>query len=290
MLIFKQIYVMTNTESEIILTKQNGEKALYNPEKLRKALSLSGASAQQTEKVLVEMEKRLYQGISTRELYQKAYSILKKMSKRAAGRYKLKQAVMEMGPSGYPFEKLVARLFEYKGYAAQNGIVVKGRCVSHEVDVIARNGKEQIMVECKFHRDPGYKSDVKIPLYIQARFLDVRATWEKVPDLAELRFTGMVATNTRFSEDAIDYARCAGLRLLSWDYPEGNSLKEWIDQSGFHPVTSLSSLKKVYKQKLLEEGVILCRDLENSQEFLRHLGMNPGQITRVLNEAEAMIL
>ncbi len=281
---------MDNKGSGLIITKQTGEKVIYNPDKLKKALILSGASSQQTEKVLREVEKRLYSGITTKNLYQLAYRLLKKLSKRAAGRYKLKQAVMEMGPSGYPFEKLVGKLFEYKGYAVQVGVTVKGHCVSHEVDVIARNGEEQIMIECKFHRDPGFKSDVKIPLYIHSRFQDVRSAWEKQSTLAGLHFTGMVATNTRFSEDAIEYARCAGMRLLSWDYPEDDSLKAWIDQSGFHPVTSLSSLKKIHKQKLLDEGIILCRELPDNEEYLKHLGLKPDQIRRVLNEAEAMII
>jgi hypothetical protein len=197
---------------------------------------------------------------------------------------------MEMGPSGYPFEKLIGKLFEYKGYRTEIGKIVRGLCVSHEVDVVAKNDHEQIMVECKFHRDPGYKSDVKIPLYINSRFLDVQSAWKKMPALNGLHFTGMIATNTRFSEDAIDYARCAGLRLLSWDYPEDNSLKAWIDQSGFHPVTSLSSLKKIHKQKLHDEGIILCRELPDNEEYLKHLGLKPDQIRRVLNEAEAMII
>ncbi len=280
---------MKPSDTGLIITKHTGERVIFDPEKLKRALLQSGASQGQATKISEEVNKRLHTGMTTRDIHQMAYRLLKKLSKRVAGRYRLKQAVMDMGPSGYPFEKLVGRLFEYKGYKSQIDVVVKGQCVTHEIDVIAQNTDEQIMVECKFHRDAGFKSDIKIPLYIHSRFLDVRSTWEKIPGLAGLRFKGMVATNTRFSEDAIEYARCAGLALLSWDYPQGDSLKEWIDGSGFHPVTSLSSLKKVYKQKLLEQGIILCRDLADNQEYLRHLGMDPAQITRVLNEAEAMI-
>lgn len=285
-----KLRVMNQTNSTITITKHNGERVTFVPEKLKKGLFQAGANEKQADIVIREVEKRLFDGISTQNIYQTAYRILKKISRRAAGRYKLKQAVMEMGPSGYPFEKLIGKLFEYKGYTSEIGKIVRGLCVSHEVDVVAKNDHEQIMVECKFHRDPGYKSDVKIPLYINSRFLDVQSAWKKIPALNGLHFTGMIATNTRFSEDAIDYARCAGLRLLSWDYPEDNSLKKWIDQSGFHPVTSLSSLKKVFKQKLLEDGVILCRELADNQETLRQMGMKPEQISRVLQEAEAMIL
>lgn len=278
----KEIQVLT-------ITKHTGEKVTYEPGKLRKALFQAGANEEQIMKVLLEVEKRMVDGMSTKKIYQTAYRILKKLSSRTAGRYRLKQAVLEMGPSGYPFEKLMGKLFEHKGYSAKVGQIVQGQCVNHEVDVIAKNKNEQIMVECKFHRDPGYKSNVKIPLYINSRFLDVKSTWETDPELSNIHFTGMLATNTRFTEDAIEYGQCAGLRLLSWDYPEGDSLKDWIDQSGFHPITSLSSLKKTHKEKLLEKNIVLCRELSDNKEELINLGLKPEQITRVLKEAENLV-
>ncbi len=274
---------------QFTVTKHNGERVIFDPEKLKRALYRAGADDRQAASVLEEVEKMLVDGMSTKKIYLAAYRILKKLSKRTAGRYKLKQAVQEMGPSGYPFEKFIGKLFEFHGYEAVVGKIVQGKCVTHEVDVIARNGVEQIMVECKFHRDAGYKSDVKIPLYIHSRFLDVRQAWEKKPGLANLRFRGMIATNTRFSQDAIDYAECSGLYLLSWDYPEGDSLKDWIDQSGFHPITSLSSLRKADKQKLMENGLILCRELPYNQDMLIEIGFKPNQVKRVLREAEALV-
>lgn len=289
MLPLNKFETMNQENLKITVTKHTGEKVIYEPGKLQKALFQAGANSDQIKAVQQEVENRMVDGMSTKKIYQTAYRILKKLSSKTAGRYRLKQAVLEMGPSGYPFEKLIGKLFEFKGYSAEVGKVVQGKCVSHEVDVIAKNENEQIMVECKFHRDPGYKSNVKIPLYIHSRFLDVESAWKMTPGLENLHFTGMVATNTRFTEDAITYGRCAGLRLLSWDYPEGDSLKNWIDQSGFHPITSLSSLKKSHKQKLLENNVVLCRELSDNKEELIKLGMKPDQIARVLKEAATLV-
>lgn len=41
---------------------------------------------------------------------------------------------------------------------------------------------------------------------------------------------------------AIKYGSCAGLNLLSWDFPKGNSLREQIDASGLYPLTYLTTL------------------------------------------------
>ncbi len=280
---------MNRPGENIIVVKNTGEKVRFNKDKLKQALLRSGATNEEACLVEKEVLKQLYDGIHTRKIYQIAYQILRKKSHRTAGRYKLKKAVMELGPSGYPFEKFMGRLFENRGYQTQVGVTIKGKCVSHEIDVIANNGQEQIMVECKYHGSQTQKSDVKVPLYIQSRFLDVKAVWERHPDLKGLKFFGMVATNTRFTEDARDFANCAGLRVISWDYPSKENLRNWIDQSGFYPVTALQSLRQKDKQLLLENNLVLCRELESNQQLLRQLGFDPASIRKVLKEAEKLI-
>ena len=272
----------------IYVTKGNGDRVPFEEHKLRKALKNSGAGTLEIEKALAVVKKNLYQGIGTHKIYQTAYRVLKKSSRHSAGRYRLKKAIMELGPSGYPFEKFVGRLMESQGYQSTVNVIAHGKCVQHELDVVARNDREQIMIECKFHSDSKRNSDVKVVLYIESRFRDVAAAWRKAHPEDTRQYFGMVATNTRFSEDAIRYAECAGLRLVSWDYPAGNSLKEWIDRSGYHPVTSLSRLKKAEKQQLLEKGVVLCRDLANNESLLKEMGIEDKRIKKLVDEANLL--
>jgi len=276
-------------DNEIVVVKNTGEKVPFDAGKLKHALLRSGASDHEADLVEQEVVGQLYNGIHTKKIYQIAYNLLKRKSKRTAGRYRLKQAMMELGPSGYPFEKFMGRLFENRGYRAQVGQVIQGKCVTHEIDVIANNGQEQIMVECKYHSSVNQKSDVKVPLYIRSRFLDVKAVWEQKEELKGLNLVGMVATNTRFTEDARDFANCMGLRIISWDYPAKNSLRDWIDDSGYYPVTALQSLRKKDKQLLLENNLVLCRELEANQETLKNLGFNPATIRKILAEASKLI-
>jgi len=275
-------------QEAVYVKKRNGDKVLFDEQKLIRALKNSGAKPLEIEEALHRVHSILHDGITTHRIYQEAYRSLKKRSRHSAGRYRLKKAMMELGPSGYPFEKFMGKLFEGIGYRTQVGIIVKGACVQHEVDVVARNEKEMIMVECKYHSDVALKSDVKVALYIHSRFQDVSKAWAEIPENKGLQFKGMVVTNTRFSDDAMQYAECVGMQLISWDYPRGNSLKDWIDKLGYHPVTSLSRLTKAEKQYLLDKGVVLCRDLPRHKELFRELGFNKQKTDRVLTEVRVL--
>lgn len=274
--------------NKINVTKRNGDQAAFDSDKLKKALQAAGADNQQQQQVLNKLEASLYDGIPTQKIYRLAFNLLKHESHKVAGRYKLKNAIMELGPTGFPFERFVGRIFEALGYEVQTGVTVQGKCVSHEIDVIARKPNEMLMLECKFHSDNSTKSSVQVPLYIHSRFIDVKARWEEQYG-KNLRYRGGVITNTRFSDDAQSYGHCAGMLMLSWDAPQGDSLKDRIDRSGLHPLTSLISLTKAQKQQLLEHELVLCRDLADKRHLLEAMHISERQIGKILREAASLI-
>ena len=100
----------------------------------------------------------------------------------------------------------------------------------HELDVVASADTEHMMMECKFHSMQGKMSDVKVPLYIHSRFNDVKSQWLLNKQLKDKQLKVWVVTNTRFSPDALRYATCAGLNVLSWDYTLNKSIKVMIDR------------------------------------------------------------
>ena len=270
---------------QIQVIKGNGETAFFDSEKLKQALQNAGAGAGEQKMIATAIENKIYNGISTKEIYKMAFDLLKRESLKIAGRYKLKNAIMELGPTGFPFEKFVGKIFETMGYQVETGVIVQGKCVQHEVDVIARKPGEMLMIECKFHSDNQTKSSVQVPLYINSRFLDVKASWEKQYG-TDIQYRGGVVCNTRFSEDAQKYGKCAGLLVVSWDYPVDTSLKNLIDKSGLHPITSLISLTKKEKQFLLEKGIVLCNQLNENKHLLLEMGFTENQIKKVIREAE----
>jgi hypothetical protein len=274
--------------TKINITKASGEHKPFSKEKFLNSLMHSGASPSRAQEILEEISKQLHEGISTKKIYQLAYSKLKKQSKHLAARYHLKQAIMELGPSGYPFEKFIGELLKQKGFSVEVGIIIKGKCVTHEVDVLAKNATHQFMIECKYHNYRGIFCDVKIPLYIQSRFKDVESEWIKNKPNTKLIYQGWVVTNTKFSTDAILYGNCAGLKLLSWDYPENESLKKLIDDSGLYPITCLTTLTKLEKQKLLENKIVLCKELNANKKQLSEIGMTDNRINNVFDESKKL--
>ncbi len=273
---------------QIQVIKGNGETAFFDTEKLKQALQNAGAEIGEQERIAKLVEAKIYNGITTKEIYQIAFDLLKRESYKMAGRYRLKNAIMELGPTGFPFEIFVGKIFETLGYEVETGVFVQGKCIMHEVDVVARKPGEMIMIECKFHTDNRTKSSVQVPLYIQSRYLDVKDSWEEMYG-KNIRFQGGVVTNTRFSDDATAYGKCAGLMLISWDYPGELGLKNLIDKSGLHPVTSLISITKKDKQYLIEKGIILCNQLISNRHVLNDLRMTEFQINKVIREAENLI-
>jgi hypothetical protein len=144
------------------------------------------------------------------------------------------------------------------------------------------------MIECKYHNLPGTICDVKIPLYIHSRFKDVEANWLKSAETGQKKYQGCVVTNTRFSNDAILYGTCAGLKLIGWDYPEQGSLREQIDSLGLYPVTCLTSLTKGEMQHLLDKKIVLCKEVDNNKKMLLDAGISPARIDNVLAEARQL--
>jgi len=214
--------------------------------------------------------------------------MLKSKSRVSASKYKLKKAIMELGPSGFPFEKFVGKILEMEGFSTNVGVIVQGNCVQHEVDVIAQKEDKHNMIECKYHSDQGRFCNVKIPLYIHSRFLDVEKQWEHQKGHEAKLHKGGVYTNTRFTTDAIQYGKCVGMLMTSWDYPRGNGLKDRIDQSGLHPLTALTTLTKAEKTKLLDEGVVLCKELHESPKLLEKIGVPKSRHKNVLEDSEAL--
>jgi hypothetical protein len=268
------------------ITKASGEVVPFSAQKLRASLLRSGANEETIQTIIGEIEKQLYDGMPTKKIYQRAFGMLKKYSKRHAAKYKLKQAIMELGPSGFPFEKFVAAILHQQGYRVKVGEIIKGRCVSHEIDVIAGKENKMFMIECKYHNLAGINCDVKVPLYIHSRFLDLEKERITVPGIGSEFNQGWVVTNTKFTGDAITYGTCAGLHLVGWDYPEQESLRRQIDRSGLYPITCLTSITKKEKQNLLEKRIVLCKELMEDSSLLSIAHISGPRARLVLKEVE----
>ncbi|TVZ28751.1 transcriptional regulator NrdR family protein [Gillisia sp. Hel_I_86] len=275
-------------KSPIKIIKYSGDVVAFDVDKLINSLRRSQASEELIPQIVEQIEHQLYEGITTKKIYQMAFKMLKGKSRVSASKYKLKKALMELGPSGFPFEKLTGKLLEHEGFKTKVGVIVQGNCVQHEVDVIAQKDNKHYMIECKYHSDQGRFCNVKIPLYIYSRFLDVEKQWGLQKGHEAKLHKGVVYTNTRFTSDAVQYGKCVGLLLTSWDYPMGDGLKDRIDKSGLHPLTALTTLTKSEKTKLLDIGIVLCKELHENPALLEQIGIDKKRHKNILEDSREL--
>lgn len=268
----------------IEIIKSSGDKVKFSLDKLRTSLNKTGADNSVVNQIVDKVRDELYQGISTKEIYNRAFALLKKNKSHLASKYKLKKAIYELGPTGFPFERFVSAILKYSGYETEVSKILQGKCVPHEIDVIAHKKSETTIVECKFHGEQGFNCNVKVPLYINSRYLDIKANWNTSSKNKTLLTEGWVVTNTRFTQDALQYGNCCGLYLLSWDHPKNNGLKDRIDRLGLYPITVSTLLTNREKQFLLSRDVVLCRQLIKDKFFLDHLGVSETRKEKILNE------
>ncbi len=268
----------------LLVAKADGETEPFEERKLLESLTRAGAEKSAAQEIARAVEKGLYSGITTHEIYRRAFTHLRDHRRAAAARYSLKRAILEFGPSGFPFESYLSELFRAEGYETQVDQIVKGACVEHEVDVLMMKGGEMTCVEAKFHNSPGFKTDLKVVLYVKARIDDISAR----PRSGVSRIKGMVVTNTKFTSQAVVYSNCQNLELLSWDDPAGNSLHERVEKTHLYPITAITSLSRREKTVLLGERVVLCRRLAHHEDALARAGISRGRMQQILEEAGSL--
>jgi hypothetical protein len=274
---------------QILVTKASGEEEPFSVDKLKRSLRNAGANEVIIEKIVDDMYKWLYHGVTTKKIYTHAFSLLRHQPDVSGLRYRLKQAILELGPSGYPFETMIGQLFEKQGFSTEVGVVVDGTCVTHEMDVIATKDKEQHLVECKYSKHQGKQVSVQVPLYVRSRINDIIHVRKAIPATKDLKFNGWVVTNTRFSDDSTQYGKCSGLNLLGWDYPYGKGLKNLIEKYKIYPITILQNLTKQHKQLLLEKEVVTCNQLNADLKILNDFKLTNRRFNKLKNELKEVV-
>lgn len=230
-------------------------------------------------KVLQHIKGKLYDGIPTREIYHHITEFLGESAEPySKSRYSLKESIMLLGPTGYPFEDFVAKLLESEGYTTKVRQILTGECITHEIDVVASKDGKTAMIEAKFHNNPGTPSQIHVALYTQARFEDVR-TRNKFDE-------AWLVTNTKTTTDVNTYAQCKRIKIMSWSYPEGDSLRDLIERSRLHPITLLTTLNQSQKRVLLENHTVMCKEINLNHQLLDVLNLPKEARSNVLTEVE----
>jgi hypothetical protein len=241
------------------VVKASGETEKFDPSKIKRTCLRAGASEELANKIVQQVIKKAYDGISTKEILNIALSLLSKEKPHIAARYDLKGAMLRLGPAGFIFEQFIGEIFKEYGYQTKVHNIIKGYCVSHEVDVIVSKENKNYMIECKYHNLQGIYTGLREVLYTYARFLDLCEGSKH--NLCQVFEQPWLVCNTKFSDDTIQYAQCKGIRLIGWSHPTDNSLENLIENKKLYPITMIRSLDADSIDKLSSSNFILALDL-----------------------------
>ncbi|MCA9358634.1 ATPase [Candidatus Kaiserbacteria bacterium] len=269
----------------IQITKADGSTEFFKVEKLRRSLRRAGANPEEISEIIGKIDDHLYDGIQTQEIYRQAFALLRNSRPPAAARYSLRRALFNLGPTGFPFEKFLARLFEMDGYTTKTGIIMQGNCAPHEIDIAAYKSDHSFIGEAKFHSRPGVKSDLQVAMYSYARLLDLKNAKICEDDVCGVNEFWLI-TNTKFTSTAENYGNCVGLKMLSWDFPRNNNLHDRIQKAGVYPVSVLQSINTAQMEALIARGIILCRDIVTHPQVLKHLHLPKRKYETLIAEVE----
>ncbi|PIQ67501.1 hypothetical protein CO173_03555 [Candidatus Uhrbacteria bacterium CG_4_9_14_3_um_filter_41_35] len=240
--------------------KSSGDRSPFSIEKVRQSMLRTGAKPALVEAVVKRVEAQVYDGISTRKLYEIVRDELRKDSVCYSCKYNIREGIRKMGPAGFKFEKYVASIlnaYNYQAYVPVDDL--EGSCVNHEVDVIAEKDNRRMFIEAKFRND--FRGIVKLK--------DTMATWSRFLDLVDGSAVGKclhfdevwLVTNARFSDRSRQYGTCKGLRLIGWDFPKDKPFSKMVDHLALYPVTVIHNLTQKELEGFAEIGMMLCREV-----------------------------
>ncbi|RBA29468.1 restriction endonuclease [Flavobacterium tibetense] len=271
------------------IKKYSGEIVEFDKEKLIKSLMNAGSERGIAEQILFEITPQLHEGITSKKIARLAFQKLKSRSKAIAARYNLKSGLIALGPAGFYFEKFIARLFELQGFQTRSNVFVDGNCVSHELDIVVKKDNHLAMVECKFHSGQEIKSDVKVPMYILSRFNDVNQNQYRFFETDEQLSKCWIVTNNKFTSEAIKFAECSGIHLLSWDYPQEKNLKNLTQEFRLYPITCLTTLTIAEKELLLLQDILTVYDLTHHPKKFKKLRISQSRMKNILTECQQLL-
>lgn len=272
------------------IQKIDGTKEQFSPAKFCLSLRKAGAPRDVADSVCKSVQNRINPNDSTNTIFRKALKYLVKEDMDVVARYSLRRGLEALGPAGFIFEQYMETVLQSYSFATKRDVIMRGKCVSHEIDVIASIGSKRFLIEAKYHNEPGIKTHVDTIMYADARLRDI-VNAEPENARKKYEYAMWVVTNTKFTDSAIKYARCSGIRLTGWNYPRGASLEDVISQKKLYPVTVIPSLPKNLLPILAKKNIILAQDLlpYEAKDISRSFGISLSISEQIAKEVSGLL-
>ena len=270
----------------VFVTKEDGSRQLFDREKVVKTSLRMGANKRIAFEVADKVEARLYDGIPTKKVLQMIFRLLREHRPHIRHFLDLKKGLSLMN-SKPEFERFVRTLLAHHGFEVSPNQILRGKCVGHEVDAIARKDGVTYFVEAKHH------SNYHTPTGLDESRI-ARAVLEDVTEAfalgkSDLKIDrAMIVTNTRYSEHARRYGKCRNILQIGWSSPKTLGLQNMIEEKKVYPLSCIKGLNSETKMKLVNSGIVLMKQLleEKPAKLARETGISLETLKRIIEKAK----
>jgi hypothetical protein len=248
-----------------------------------------GATRAVAESIAGEIENRVYDGIETKKILQMIFRRLRKHKPVTRHQIDLRKALSLLSPAP-DFERFIQLLLSEHGYEVTPNQIMRGRCVEHEVDGVARKNGKTCIVEVKHHYKYHTPTSLDVSRISRAVFEDLTEAFELGLNNLKIDYA-LIVCNTKLSEHAKRYADCRGIRHIGWSSPPKRDLQTMIEEKKFYPITFLKGLKTENRNKLVHNGVILLKQLtqKNLTALSRQTQISRGKLGSIVDKARAIL-
>ncbi|WP_062399649.1 restriction endonuclease [Methanogenium cariaci] len=224
---------------------------------MRTARNYGGVPDDYVVEVAADVERRLYDGIRTRDILRIIHTSARKYQPSVEGRTNVRRAIGLLGPKP-DFELYVQALLKGSGYAVEEGgRILKGRCGEHEVDAIARKGGVTYFVEVKHHHNHHRMTGLDEGRIARAIVEDVQEGYQA----GKNHFTidkAMIVCNTKLSAHAKRYAACWDIKHIGWDNPKDENIASMVADVKLCPVTLIKGgVNARTRKRLVDAGGVV---------------------------------
>ena len=272
----------------VYVTKADGTKQPFDKRKIVRTCLRMGATKPVAEAIAEEIERKIYADIETKKILRMIFRRLRKHEPAVKHHTNLRRA-LSLLRSAPDFERFIQLLLSEHGYEVTPNQIIKGRCVEHEVDAIARIKGETFIVEVKHHFKYHTPTGLDVSRISRAVLEDLTEGFKL--GMNKVKIDGaMIVCNTKLSEHAKRYAECRGIRHIGWSSPPNHDLQKMIEEKKFYPITYLRRLDTVTKKKLASNGIILLKQLieKNPQELRRQTGVPKQRLELLIKKSRAI--
>jgi hypothetical protein len=273
----------------VYVTKFDGTRQPFDKTKIVRTCLRMGATRDVAESIAEEIENRIYDGIETKTILQMIFKRLRKHKPVIRHQIDLRKALSLLNPAP-DFERFIQLLLSEHNYEVTPNQVVKGRCVEHEVDAVARKNGETCIVEVKHHYKYHTPTSLDVSRISRAVFEDVTEGYELGLNNLKIDYA-LIVCNTKLSEHAKRYADCRGIHHIGWSSPPNHDLQTMIEEKKLYPITFLKGLNAKTRNKLVHNGVILLKQLteKTPKELRRQTGISKEKLGSIVDKTRTIL-